>query len=453
MILLLAICVSCDQLPVSPPESPPEVEESRATPHRAEALRPNVLLYVVDTLRADHLGTYGNETIRTPQLDRFAQSGVVFTNAYANSTWTRPSMASLLTGLYPTRHATNTRGAALPPDLQTLAERLAEAGWQTAFITANPNVGSAFGFERGFDSMQEMYARREPGEVTESELVTSSNVVTKRALAWIDRAERPFFLVCLSIDPHQPLRPPARFDVYGKGRLDFDEIVRRQDEGRMTPELFDRILALYRAEVTFNDDSFGKLMSGLRARGLVRDTLVVFTADHGEEFGEYGRVGHGLSLADPVLRVPLIVSLPSSERINGGERIDETVELVDVVPSILDLVGLPNPGDLDGQSLFGSDTPARPALSTLRLRKKNLRAAVSPPWKLVHDISSDRWDLYDLHVGEAKDAGVAGNKKVRARLESALARLGKERPISPANPETEIPARTLEALRALGYTE
>ena len=178
----------------------------------AAPTRPNVLLYVVDTLRADALRSYGNEAASTPHFDAFAAQGVLFENAWANASWTRASVATLLTGLYPWRHRAEGRLERLPEAVTTLGEVLRAHGYATALVTSNPNVGNVFGFDQAFDRVIELYRRRDPGIVRGSELITPSDVVTAEALEWLRSAGRPFFLVVLSTDPHAPYHPPQSFD-------------------------------------------------------------------------------------------------------------------------------------------------------------------------------------------------------------------------------------------------
>jgi len=429
------------------------------SPDVARTTAPNVLLYVVDTLRADSLGCYGNPWIRTPNLDRLAGSGVVFRNAFANTSWTRPSMASLFTGLYPTSHGANTREARLPETLETMAATLSRAGYESVFVTTNPNVGSFFGFARGFDDVIELYARREIGDVNQNELITRSDEVSDRVIEWIDGAARPFFAVVHTVDPHSPLEAPPAFDIYGDSREPYSEVDRRIRSGGLTLDLQRRVHALYAAEVSFNDASFGALIEGLRERGILDSTLVIFTADHGEEFWEYGRVGHGLSLVDSVLRVPLIVSFPASERVPAGSVVSRTVELVDVFPAVLDLLGLPAAEALDGRSPFAASDAAaqRPAFSTLEIEKNDLRAATAPPWKLVHDRTTDAYRLYDLEADEASETTRPGHERARAALRAELERLAARAsapdPATRAEPVPELAPSARETLRALGYVD
>jgi len=356
---------------------------------------PNVLLYVVDTLRADHLGCYGSDSIRTPFIDELAREGTRFATAYAASSWTRASMASLLTSLHAPVHGVEGRDDRLVTGVVMLSEVLKASGYQTASITANPNTGAAFGFDQGYDSFAELYRRREAGYVRQHELIANADEVTERALAWIDQAEEPFFLVTLSIDPHTPYTPPKAWDLYGLdlptkangtkhwlGRNNLDEAARA------------RIKALYGGEVSFADAAFGSLLAGLRERSLLDETLVVFTSDHGEEFWEHGERGHGKTLSEEVLRVPLVIRLPESVPV--GEVIRRPVQLVDVFPTILELLDIPLPPGLDGTSLLDPTRPQIPAFARLDLDGQRLATLRSGRWKLTLDEGKGVSTFYDL---------------------------------------------------------
>ncbi len=422
----------------------------------AEGAAPaNVLLYVVDTLRADATGAYGNREIDTPHLDRFAGEGTLFENARANSSWTRPSMASLLTGLLPVRHGTQGRLDVLPGSLDLLSTVLKPHGYHAAFVTANPNVSSVFGFERGFDETVELYSRRAPGRVAAKELVTPSDRVTEAAIDWLKRARRPFLLVVHTIDPHAPYAPPARFDRYGgsyRGPVTADpQWLHRKDLGAGDRA---RIRSLYEGEISFNDESLGALLGWLRAAGELDRTLAVLTSDHGEEFYEFGRRGHGESLAEAVLRIPLIVRFPASPRVGRGVRVTGTAQLIDVLPTVLDLLGLEVPAGLDGRSLFGAAQASRPAFASLVLDGASLHAVWGFPWKLVRDLRTGESSLYRVdgasEVAAPRDPEASGLREaLGGELDAYLARSGgPSRQAAPGLPED-----VKDALRALGYLD
>ena len=346
-----------------------------------DPLAPNVVLFVVDTLRADALGPYGNTWIDTPHLDAFAADAMLFESAFSSSSWTRPAMASLLTGLHPGHHGVMKVGDGLPAQVKTLAEHFAAGGYATAFVTANPSASRAFGFDQGFEETIQLFDSS-GHRVSTAEMLADSDAVTRAALAWVRAARRPFFLTLLSIDPHAPYSPPARLDRYGgtytgpiDGRL---ETLRRGDFDEADRA---RIRALYAGEVAFADESFGKILRGLEALAALESSVIVFTSDHGEEFWEYGRLGHGHSLVDLLLRVPLLIRTPSGSE--AGRRIARSVALIDVAPTLLSLAGLPTAPELDGQSLFDEAPRAVPLLASLAYGRQRLRAAREHPFKLV----------------------------------------------------------------------
>lgn len=429
--------------------------------HCADSEPPaNVLLYVVDTLRADAVGAYTGGESRTPALDGLAREGVLFERAYAPSSWTRASMASLLTGTLPSWHGTEDRSHHLPPDVETLGEVLKRNGYETAFVTANPNVASFFGFAQGFDDVIELYDRRAPGVVVETELVATSEDVGAHALEWLARAPRPFFLVMLSVDPHFPYTPPEELVESGEPLIDNATLAAAE----LTPELVRRVQRqyrrLYRAEVAFNDRSFAAVLGALRASGELDRTIVVFTSDHGEEFWERGRFGHGFTLHDEVLRVPLVLRYPGSAE--PGRRVRRPVGTVDVVPTLLDLLGLEAPGAVRGRSLLeGPPDAARPLVASLDLSGQRWESLREGRWKLLRNRDSGETRLYDTDADPHERAPLRPGADEPARL--ALARLERDLDAitsraggfdhAPPEGAAELPEGVGEALEALGYAE
>ena len=429
---------------------------------------PNVLLYVVDTLRADRLGAYGNTSVPTPHIDAIAREGVVFEQATSPSSWTRASMATLLTGLLPPQHGALDRTDPLPGDVTTLGERLSRRGYATGFVTSNPNVGSFFGFARGFDVVTELYGRRRPGTIGVEELVTRSEDVTAAALDFIDSAARPFFLVVLSIDPHSPYEPPTEFvppPAVGEADIDGSQAtLQRKDLG---PAEHARIRSLYEAEIAYSDAWFGALVDGLRERGDLDDTLLVFTSDHGEELWERGIRGHGRSLAEAAIRIPLVIRHSASDRIVPGTRRSDPAGLEDVLPTVLDLIdpGGGEPGssgaaawdELPGRALFASAT-APPAVSSLSLDGLSIVAAREYPWKLVWDRRNGATALYDLANDPLELAPVAPDASpqaaaAHARLRDAIAAGSTGRPAARRETVGPLPDDVEATLRALGYLD
>lgn len=424
--------------------------------------RPNVLLYMVDTLRADHAGRVDVSSVETPAVDRLAREGRVYANTVAPSSWTRASIGSILTGLYPDVHGAQDRNSSLPGHLDTLAELLRAHGYATAAVVANPNVGSFYGFDQGFDTYLQLFERRTPGRIRSGENIVPSDQVNEQVLSWIDSATCPFLLSILTIDPHWPYDPPAAFDRFGaeySGPVDTDEFaIKRKD---LTPADRDRLRALYRGEVAFNDASLGMLLERLEAAGHLDDTIVVFTSDHGEEFWEHGGVLHGTTLYDELLRVPLIIRYPKAL---PAARVTSTVSLVDIAPTLLELVGIDAPYPLDGVSLLHSVPPDRAVYAMLELDGKRSRAISKSSWKLIENWRNRTRALFDLERDPGEHENVAADHRERVTAMSAemTTRLRANRkrreamqsgnPVESVN-QADLPEDARKALEALGYIE
>lgn len=340
----------------------------------------NVVVICVDTLRADHLTAYGYSRGTTPRLDALARQGALFENTLSTAPWTVPAVGSLLTSLYPSQHGAGLVGevrlldrstpAQLRPEAETLADLLHRAKLRTALFSANPYLWGRF--QRAFDHAE---ASR-----------NSAQSLTARALAWVRQApRRPFFLYLQYIDLHQPITPPEPYashfpvDPYaGNGRLDAAPAERSFERQRdWNAADFRRFrehkIALYDGALLYVDGEIGRLLDGLRKLGRGEDTLVVVTADHGEEFWDHGEeerleggdpravwgVGHGHTLYQELLHVPLILAGPG---IPPGRRVPCPTTLLDVAPTILHALRLPPVAGMEGQSLnllLSSEKPGR----------------------------------------------------------------------------------------------
>jgi len=332
----------------------------------------NVLVIVVDTLRADHLPSYGYAEGRTPNLDAFARDAIRFDQAFSNASWTRPSFASILSGRYASSHGVMAKTDALPDDLTTLAESYREAGFHTEGVVTNYNVGPYFNFDQGFDQyrylspdfvlgaddsaaklllvqflrqriegVRDRFLGVQPGTAYQD-----ATVVNREVLSAIEGApaDRPWMMFVGYMDPHDPYyEHPYNGVAYS-----------RAAHPSPSPDEAEHLEALYDGEITFWDEHFGALVSELRRRGLYDDLTIVITADHGEEFGEHGGFFHGTTLYDEQVRVPLFVKLPASRR--GGTVVRHWVQSIDVMPTLLRESGVTVPEGVQGGDLFeGSD--------------------------------------------------------------------------------------------------
>lgn len=363
---------------------------------------PHVLVYVVDCLRADHVGAYGYARPTTPHFDALARHAVVFEQAWSCASWTKPSVACLLTGLPGVRHGARTLDDALDPGVTTLAEVFGRAGYASAAFVDNPFVSAAsFGLTRGFDSVRQAPAA--PGRRNVNSLEGDAFKLQRALAPWLlAHADRRFLLYAHSIDLHAEYRP----------RPPFTRLFTR-------PGAAPRDVDLYDAELRANDEAFGRLVALLRRVGLYERTLIVLTADHGEEFGEHGAWRHGHTLNQGLLQVPLIVKLPGPTR--AGRRVADPVSNVDVLPTLLDLAGLPRPAGVEGRSLrplvegraraarrtiFAEQLSPHEALYAARdARYKAVQQLLPRPARRLFDLSRDPHERHDLSAAPPAAAG------------------------------------------------
>jgi len=438
---------------LSPPaerteEAPVVVDDER----RVE--RPNVVIYLVDALRSDRLGVYGCDRPLSPRLDSFASEGLTFTDMVAQSSWTKAAVASVFTGLWPREHGVNGPDDRLPDSLRTLPEVLQAAGYQTGAVVANAYVGRPFGFARGFDYFEFIEHHR-----------GRSDVIGDRLEELLDArrdADRPFFLYVHTIDPHAPYAPPTPYlETFAAGVEDPAvgevETVRGLVLGTVEPSaaLGRDLRELYDAEVAANDASFGRLLDGLEMRGELEDTVIIFTSDHGEAFGEHGSWTHGLDLYNEVLSVPLVLRLPGAA--GAGQVVSTPVQHIDLMPTILDLCGIEAPEVLPGAVLLDASgavevTPDRTIFAYLDYWGKEGAAAFRDGWKLIEPLSSDFGSTIELYRHsedrvEAHDLAVQSPVRsgwLLAQLQVALRGRG-------ASLTTEVDPETRAQLEALGY--
>lgn len=432
-------------------------------PGRGADPRPNVLVIVVDTLRADHLPSYGYGRDTAPRIhDLLARRGTLFEQARVQASWTQPSALSYLTGRYPEALGPpEVVGLGVPEGVPTLAELLRARGYRTAAYIANPVLHRGNGFARGFDTFY-------TPEASVRSLFRHGDALTERALPWIAShagAPEPFFLYVHYLDPHDPYDNPDVTDGRSPFYPDYEGPVdgawpHALHAGRAElpdPETGVRQLtALYDSEIRYADRQVGRLLDALPAE-VLEDTLVILTADHGEELADHGGWKHGPTVYDEVIRVPWIVRWDG--RVAAGRRVDEPVELVDLVPTVLAATadgGEPEveaepapPPNLDGVDLLPVLTaaerpPRRPAFSH-HLAGGPLRASVVVDgWKLllfnraapfetddplqraIHERSlqrMERVELYNLEQDPGETRNLAGEEPTRvARLAATLQR-------------------------------
>lgn len=438
--------------------------------------RETVLLITVDTLRADRLAIYGGPRQLLPAVSRWAREGAVFERAYATSSWTVPSVTSLLTSLYPISHGAR-HGfryddriwgqESVPAAAATLADAFRAAGFATFAVVANPHLDRTFGFSRGFDS----YALldRAPAAAVVERVVSWGGAITAspKVLVWIH-----------FMDPHLPygasdeavtaLAPELSAAARQAAR---DYLARLRDNAGVAPASTElqaqigprrgAILALYDAEIAAVGQALDQLFSVVPR---LAEGIVCFTADHGEEFLERGFLGHGHNLHAETTRVPLVLRLP---RMPVAQRIPVPLSQVDLAPTLAALAGVAAPAGWSGHALLSADGAwlddgASPVLSDLdRFElQPDQTALVDGRWRLLRslphgELQSAHRQLYDIaaDAAETRDLAATHPDEVRrlelllATLERSLPRLGEERR------EVVVSPHTLDALRALGYIQ
>jgi len=426
----------------------------------APEVRPDLVLVVVDTLRADHLHHAGYPLPHSPQLDRLKQQSTWFPNAYAGSSWTLPSLASLFVSEPPSLHGVVTWEALLDSRASTLAEALARGGYRTGGFSANFLVTRETGIPQGFEEYAIVYNfeawQRQWGEgVLPSAL---GRYVTEQALAWIRavRAEsprRPLFAYLHYMEPHTPYRCPDPADTACEREA--EELAVRLVNRRWGFDAGEarRIVELYDGQVAAIDAALAPLLAELEAGPSSDRTWLVVTADHGESLGEEGLYLHGESLASREIRVPLLWSGPSRR----GSRVETPVSLLDLAPTLLDLAGLPAPASFRGRSLRpaleGKDLAPAPVVAELFPRSavppRHRLAVIAGDEKLLVDAEGAvaRVDLRE-DPGEAAP-GPAGPEELERALGPAAAWIDLAR--QPVAPARELGPELRRQLEALGY--
>ncbi|MEM9188404.1 MAG: sulfatase [Myxococcota bacterium] len=443
----------------------PETQEGAAS---GEAPRPrNVLVYLIDTLRADKLRPYNaNTRVRTPGLNRFVEAAAVLTRGQSQENWTKPSVATLLSGLYPWDHTATTGESVLPGSVVTLTETLREENFYTGAFVANGYVSHKFGFRQGWHTFRN-YIRE--GRRTQASFIAAD------VLAWLDErpTDRPFFLYVHTIDPHVPYIPPNDIlEIYDpepySGPVDFTEdreTLEKIKSGALRVNDRDRrrLEALYDGEITYHDTHMAAIFDGLRRRDLADNTMVVITSDHGEEFFDHDSVGHGHTVYQELLHVPLVVRVPGiTER---PVAVDDTVGLVDVVPTILDALAVDVPDEVSGRSFLPELRGERPDAPRFAVSgfMRGWRTIVVGRYKLIQR-TERRTMIYDLTADPNEEHDLSEERPLTLRYLRGLlgmALAGELRVAEPSTPHpaetphqaenTEIDAETEEQLRALGY--
>jgi len=406
----------------------------------------NVILITVDALRADHMGLYGYGRDTTPSIDIFSEKAIVFDRAYAPSSWTRTSMASMLTSIDSPGHGVvdETTKSYLEGGFTTLQEAFQGDGYATAGYVTNSNLRASWGFSQGFDHFYDNISDWWAGKVLQN------------ATRWMNAQDRPFFVWIHLNEPHDPYTPYKEFkNLYTKheaGLIDpyktsreWMDAERRHPNGTymLSDRDFERMVALYDGELSYIDQEIKVLLYKLSMEEHTKDTIIIITSDHGEEFLDHGDLFHGQSLHDELEKIPLIIFVPNVV----PKRVAYPVSLIDIYPTLADLTGIPAPSG-NGISLLHT-VPDRRVYAETDFRGHGLSMIIAGDKKIVHDRISNETVAYDL----ARDPGEMDPRKVvGVELEQALGSISKMRlQAYKTTGEARISDDTRESLKHLGY--
>lgn len=432
----------------------------------------NVVIVVVDTLRADHLGHYGYGRETSTGIDRFSRQASLFTECYAPAPWTIPSTVSLLTGHFTSRHRITRFRDILAPSAVTLAEILRDSGWHTAGFSFNPLVAPHRGLDQGFTSFNEVPDGKSRYYPDIAEMFTEVR-------EWLDRGSRePFFLFLQPMNVHGPYQVPEHRRSALLGRTPGPEFSFQDDvwnrvmwgqlewRGKVTEPYLRSFVDQYDTAVRYSLDELGGLFDHLRDRGIYEDSLIIVTSDHGEELYDHQGFGHSYTLHREVLRVPLYIKLPRQQK---ARTVSGRASLMDIFPTVTEVVGV-DPGlEIDGRSLIplirGRADPetaaARSMLFHTEWQHRGIaRAILSGRYKLIeieknYEKLENVLRLYDIESDPLESTDLSAEmpevvRRLQDEMHGGFAEYGY--PL-PAVEQHTLSAEEKEKLRALGYID
>ena len=399
----------------------------------------NVLLFTLDTTRADHIGCYGYPNVRTPNIDGLAADGFLFKNATAQAPLTLPSHSSIFTGTYPFIHGVKDNGGFyLEPEKVTLAELLKQKGWTTSAFVGAFVLDSRWGLNQGFDHYYDNFDFAKYKKISLDSVQREGGEVIKAFFDWFKtNGDRRFFSWIHLYDPHTPYEPPEPYKSEYSGRP----------------------WGLYDGEIAYVDSLIGKVLESLREKGVLDKTIIVIAADHGESLGEHGESSHAFFIYDSTVSVPLILKLPGSNL--KPKTIDAQVELVDIMPTLLDLLGITVPNEIQGRSLAPLLAASRAGADKMAY-SESYYPRYHYGWSELKSLRTVRYqyiqaprpELYDIVRDPMERTNIYGQNSSQAerfikemkRIEELSRALGEE-----SKAPRQLDNDTIEKLRALGY--
>lgn len=457
---------------------------------------PNIIYFMIDTIHADHMSTYGYHRSTSPNLKKFAESSVKYQWAFSPSNWTKPSVATYFSGLYPYQHGANLTRSVLPKAIPTLAENLRKQGYLTAGFSTNSFVSSFFGFNQGFNKFTLLRSSRLNGDGTFKQFLQNFGIrdwgikfdpgpsrddaenVNSHAHKWLKNRndkQSPFFLYLHYMDPHDPYDPPK--DHLGLKTIDKNYNYRQIKEEHLPgspkiniypfhsyekpPEdILKNLIYQYDAEIRYWDHHFGNFINKLRSKGLMENSIVIVNGDHGEEFFQHGNWSHGQSVFNENIRVPLIIYQGKNVRqYEPGTTVKRPVNVRETYHYLLRKAKKPRRTPEPKQfnmAPFRSDTVGKPVYSSkVELSDIDLYSLVEYPWK-IHRIDGQEkqaWRLYNLKNDPGENVDLKSDrrdlfKRLKDKLGNKIHAVKQKR----YDPEKrELPPSLRKELKGLGY--
>jgi arylsulfatase A-like enzyme len=457
--------------------------------------KPNILLITIDTLRADHLGCYGNASIHTPTIDSLAAGGIKFQRATSQVPLTLPSHTSILTSTYPPIHGVRDNARySFGNSIPTLAEVLKESGYLTsAFISAFV-LDSRFGLDEGFDVYDDniqnqayfyFFSASPPfalagglkllGLSPPYKPERKADQTTGAVIEWIEKnRESRFFMWVHYFDPHGPLNPPAPYDTLylspgtdpHRFRDDIEDLISllgKVDSRELSDEEIEGIKSLYKGEVTFTDHHIGNLMKSIRELGIGDRTLVVLTSDHGQSLSEHHYIGHSMELYQEIMHIPLIINYPG--QLQQGLVVEELVQSIDIMPTILSSLEIEVPVSCSGSNLLRLVEPSArnrddsnqwAYIETLfpKPARNKLVGLSSEDYKYIRALEGEREELYHVKTDPKEMDNLASADTQRSeQMRNHILSLLEEWQNESTSIEIPLDHQTTEAMKALGYIQ
>ncbi|MGB2691461.1 MAG: sulfatase [Thermodesulfobacteriota bacterium] len=416
---------------------------------------PNIVLITIDTLRADHLGVYGHERNTSPSIDKLAEKGVLFENAISQASWTLPSMASMHTSLYPSEAKTSSIKSNVRNELLTLPEYMKNNFYNTIAVISNIVVSKVYGFSQGFN----IFNQEHIAEVNE----LSAELITNQAVEYISQnKDSKFFLWVHYFDPHHNYKNHTEYD-YGdeySGNLpdNLDNEHLNNIKSSLNEHDLEYIRNIYDEEISYNDKYVGELIDAINNLGLAEDTVIILTSDHGEEFMERSKLGHGGTLYQELIHVPLIIYDPLDAS-TMGKRVKEHVEIRSIAKTISELSGFEeNPFEginlLNDEEISPENIVIAEVYGVIEGNKKE--TVIRNNWKLIDNLNSQTFELYkiDDDFGESTNLYSKDKKEINIQKEKlqAILSLIYEKDLK-GSAEAELSNEDIKQLKALGYIQ